>query len=583
MRPIITKASQLDQHSSWRKYIRGIQELVVMEAPQSIIEEYKNKAARNCFLAFCDIMKKGDLKVVAFHEVIASAFEDLATRRYQRVIVSCPPRSGKSMLAAMFVAWLLGRDQQTQHIIASYGQQLSTKFHKDSLSMLKRPEFKKIFPEWKGFASDSKYDMLGGGYVLPTSVGGVLTGFTAGTTNMTSPGVGAMIVDDPLKDSTSKAALEELESWWGEQASTRRTNNWCQMIIATRFHERDLHGILIEADGLYDEEENPKGWRWINIAGLIETLEQAEADPLEREVGESHWPSNTSFSVDMLMAQKKTMGSLAFSALYQGSPITAEGQIIKDGWISRIEAEKCPPFDLTWMAVDCAFSEKEMADETAICVASLSHQNPSIIYIREIITGRLGFPDLIAKVKHLYSYYDVRMLCIEKAASGQSLIQVLKKEARIPIEEMKPLKSKTIRLQAVSPLMEFGRVKFVEGEWIDPFVRELTTFPFVKHDDRTDSFTWALTYYSMKLDAVDRGLNDAIIQNKRFSGSLVRSGFSDRNVFSNLARGRLRMFPADHNFNDPDYDAISGDADNRSAFLRGIRGGQRNIGWDTEM
>ena len=583
MRPIITKASQLDQHSSWRKYIRGIQELVVMEAPQSIIEEYKNKAARNCFLAFCDIMKKGDLKVVAFHEVIASAFEDLAMRRYQRVIVSCPPRSGKSMLAAMFVAWLLGRDQQTQHIIASYGQQLSTKFHKDSLSMLKRPEFKKIFPEWKGFASDSKYDMLGGGYVLPTSVGGVLTGFTAGTTNMTSPGVGAMIVDDPLKDSTSKAALEELESWWGEQASTRRTNNWCQMIIATRFHERDLHGILIEADGLYDEEENPKGWRWINIAGLIETLEQAEADPLEREVGESHWPSNTSFSVDMLMAQKKTMGSLAFSALYQGSPVTAEGQIIKDGWISRIEAEKCPPFDLTWMAVDCAFSEKEMADETAICVASLSHQNPSIIYIREIITGRLGFPDLIAKVKHLYSYYDVRMLCIEKAASGQSLIQVLKKEARIPIEEMKPLKSKTIRLQAVSPLMEFGRVKFVEGEWIDPFVRELTTFPFVKHDDRTDSFTWALTYYSMKLDAVDRGLNDAIIQNKRFSGSLVRSGFSDRNVFSNLARGRLRMFPADHNFNDPDYDAISGDADNRSAFLRGIRGGQRNIGWDTEM
>ena len=548
-----------------------------------MIEEYKYKAAQNCFLAFADIMKKGDLKVVAFHEVIASAFEDLAMRRYQRVIVSCPPRSGKSMLAAMFVAWLLGRDQQTQHIIASYGQQLSTKFHKDSLSMLKRPEFKKVFPEWKGFASDSKYDMLGGGYVLPTSVGGVLTGFTAGTTNMTSPGVGAMIVDDPLKDSTSKAALEELESWWGEQASTRRTNNWCQMIIATRFHERDLHGILIEADGLYDEEENPKGWRWINIAGLIETLEQAEADPLEREVGESHWPSNTSFSVDMLMAQKKTMGSLAFSALYQGSPITAEGQIIKDGWISRIEAEKCPPFDLTWMAVDCAFSEKEMADETAICVASLSHQNPSIVYIREIITGRLGFPDLIAKVKNLYSYYDVRMLCIEKAASGQSLIQVLKKEARIPIEEMKPLKSKTIRLQAVSPLMEFGRVKFVEGEWIDPFIRELTTFPFVKHDDRTDSFTWALTYYSMKLDAVDRGLNDAIIQNKRFSGSLIRSGFNDRNVFSNLSRGRLRMFPSDHNFNDPDYDAVSGDADSRSAFLRGIRGGQRNIGWDTEM
>jgi hypothetical protein len=467
MRPIITKSSQLDEHSTWRKYIRGIQELIVMEAPASVIEDYKYRAARDCFLAFADIMKQGDLRVVAFHEVIGSAFEDLAFKRYRRLIVSCPPRSGKSMLASMFVAWLLGRDQQTQHIIASYGQQLSGKFHKDAISFLKQPEFKKIFPEWKGFSRDSKYDMLGGGYILPTSVGGVLTGFTAGTTNITSQGVGAMIVDDPLKDSTSTAALEALESWWGEQASTRRTNNWCQLVIATRFHSHDLHGVLMESDGIYDPNENTNGWRWINIAGLIETAEQRANDPLERELGESHWPSNNAFTVDMLMAQKKTMGSLAFSALYQGSPVAEEGQIIKDSWISRVEPVECPEFDLTWLAVDCAFSEKELADETAICVASLSHRHPGKVYIREMITGRLGFPDLIAKVKHLYAFYNARVLCIEKAASGQSLIQVLKKEAKIPIEEMKPLKSKTIRLQAVAPLMEFDRVKFVEGLWID--------------------------------------------------------------------------------------------------------------------
>ena len=583
MRPIITKASLLDEHSSWRKYIRGIQELVVMEAPASIIDEYKYRAARNCFLAFADIMKKGDLKVVAFHEVIASAFEDLATKRYRRLIVSCPPRSGKSMLASMFVAWLLGRDQQTQHIIASYGQQLSGKFHKDAIGYLKHPEFARIFPEWKGFSRDSKYDMLGGGYILPTSVGGVLTGFTAGTTNITSPGVGAMIVDDPLKDSTSTAALEALESWWGEQASTRRTNNWCQMVIATRFHSHDLHGVLLDSDGEYDEVENPNGWRWVNIAGLIETAEQRALDPLERDLGESHWPSNTAFTVDMLMAQKKTMGSFAFSALYQGNPVAAEGQIIKDSWITRMPKEESPEFDLTWLAVDCAFSEKEMADETAICVASISHRHPGIVYVREMITGRLGFPDLIAKVKHLYSYYNARVLCIEKAASGQSLIQMLKKEAKIPIEEMKPLKSKTIRLQAVAPLMEFNRVRMIEGDWIDSFVKELTTFPFTKNDDRTDAFTWALTYYSMKLDKVDKGLQDSIIQNKRFVGELTRPGFDNQNVFPNLSRGRLRMFPSDHNINDPDYDAVSQEADPRSSFLRGIRGGKRNIGWDLEM
>lgn len=584
MRPVITKASLLDEHSTWRKYIRGIQELIVMEAPASVIQEYKYQAARNCFLAFADIMKSGDLKVVAFHEVIASAFEDLANKRYRRVIVSCPPRSGKSMMASMFVAWLLGRDQQTQHIIASYGQQLSGKFHKDAVGYLKHPEFNKIFPEWKGFSRDSKYDMLGGGYILPTSVGGVLTGFTAGTTNITSPGVGAMIVDDPLKDSTSTAALEALESWWGEQASTRRTNNWCQMVIATRFHSHDLHGVLIETDGEYDEVENPNGWRWINIAGLIETAEQRQNDPLERDIGESHWPSNTAFTVDMLIAQKKTMGSMAFSALYQGNPVAAEGQIIKDSWITRMEASTCPEFDVTWLAVDCAFSEKEMADETAICVASISHRTPGKVYIREMITGRLGFPDLIAKVKHLYSYYGARVLCIEKAASGQSLIQMLKKEAKIPIEEMKPLRSKTVRLQAVAPLLEFDRVKFVEAEWIDDFVKELTTFPFTRHDDRTDAFTWALTYYAMKMDVVDQGLQDSIIQNKRFFGDLTRPGFDNKAVFPNLSNRKLRLFPDDNSYNDPDgMINPDGTADNRSRFLRGIRSGSRNVGYDLDI
>jgi hypothetical protein len=148
---------------------------------------------------------------------------------------------------------------------------------------------------------------------------------------------------------------------------------------------------------------------------------------------------------------------------------------------------------------------------------------------------------------------------------------------------MKPLKSKTTRLQAVAPLLEFNRCRFVEGEWIDPFIRELTTFPYVKHDDRTDAFTWALTYYAMKLDKVDQGLNDSIIQNKRFVGELTRPGMDDKNVFPNLATRRLRIHPSDHNFNDPDYDATTGEADPRSHFLRGIRSGRRNIGWDLNL
>jgi predicted phage terminase large subunit-like protein len=382
-----------------------------------------------------------------------------------------------------------------------------------------------------------------------------------------------MIIDDPLKSSDSKAALETLETWWGEQASTRRTNHWCQMVIATRFHEKDLHGVLMDTDGIYDEEENPNGWRWINIAGLCE---DAENDPLEREVGESHWPDNTAFTVDMLMSQKKTMGSFAFSALYQGTPVAAEGQIVRNGWIQRIAEESCPSFDVTWLAVDCAFDEKQLADETAICVASICLKDPTKVYIREIISGRWGFPDMIEAVKQAYSFYRAKMLCIEKAASGQSLIQVLRKEAKIPVEEMKPLKSKTTRLQAVTPFLEAGRVFFVEGEWTETFIKELTTFPFVRHDDKTDSFAWVMTHYAMHMDRVDRGIQEAIIQNKRFYGETRREGFNDGFVFSETRSARRGLFGTDTSYNDPDFDsAKEQSADPRSPFAAGRRSGSR--------
>jgi predicted phage terminase large subunit-like protein len=512
MRPIITHASQLEEHSSWRIYKAGLRELEIMEAPKSVILEYKHRAAQRCFLAFADLMLDGKLKVEPFHEIIAAGFEDVADWRYQRLIVSCPPRSGKSMLSQLFVAWLLGRDQQTQHIIASYGQQLSNKFFRGIFGYLRHKSFQRVFPEWQGFIPDEKYGIRGGGYVLATSVGGVLTGFTAGTPAEDSPGVGAMVVDDPLKGSDSRAALKTLEDWWGEQASTRRTNRWAQILIGTRFHEKDLHGILMDGDGLYDEKENPMGWRWVNIAGLCEN---EAADPLGRKNGESHWPSNPIFTTDMLLSQKRAMGSNKFSALYQGTPSAQEGSIVKAGWVKVKDAEECPEFDITYLSLDTAFSERQQADESVICVAGFSRKDPDNIYIRELITGRWGFPDLMAMVQQTQKYYGARFMTIEQAASGQSLIQVLERESKIQIHPFKPLKSKTIRLQTVCPLFEAGRVQFVDGAWVPDFIKELTAFPHVPHDDRTDAVVWALTYYLFHISSSAQDMTTAMRSGSR--------------------------------------------------------------------
>ena len=536
----INHIDQLEEHSTWRKYERGLRELELFEAPKSVISEYKYRASKDCFLAFADQMLDGKLTVSPFHEIIASNFEAIARGECQRLIISCPPRSGKSMLSQVFVAWLLGRDQETQHIIASYGAQLSNRFLRGIHGYMRHKSFRKVFPDFLGHEKDSKYDLAGGGYILGTSVGGVLTGFTAGSKAPDSSGVGALVIDDPLKSSDSKAALQGLESFWGEQASTRRTNRWAQVLIGTRFHERDLHGVLMDGDGLWDKELNPDGWRWVNIPGICEN---ESTDPLGRKNGESHWPTNPIFTPEMLLSQKRAMGSNAFSALYQGTPTAAEGSIIKPGWVKVIPAVDAPTeFDLTYLALDTAFSEKESADESVIAVMGFRKSEPDQIYVREIVHGRWSFPDLLAVVHQTHKYYRSKYLCIEQAASGQSLIQMIERETKIPVHKFKPLKSKTIRLQTVAPLFEAKRVLFIEGAWTEEFVKELLQFPFVAHDDKTDAVVWGLTQYLFSLDTSARSANTLQMHNSSMPGR--RKTFEDftelKSGYNNSNRGRSR-------------------------------------------
>ena len=479
-------------------------------------------------------MLDGKLKVAPFHEIIASNFEAIARGDCNRLIVSCPPRSGKSMLSQIFVAWLLGRDQETQHIIASYGAQLSNRFLRGIHGYLKHKSFKQVFPDFLGHEPDSKYDLRGGGYILGTSVGGVLTGFTAGSKSADSPGVGALVIDDPLKSSESRAALESLETFWGEQASTRRTNRWAQVLIGTRFHEKDLHGVLMDGDGLWDPEENPDGWRWVNIPGICDNESN---DPLGRKNGESHWPDNPVFTTEMLLSQKRAMGSNAFAALYQGVPTAAEGSIIKPGWLTTVTAEEAPQkFDLTYLALDTAFSEKQSADESVIAVMGYNKATPDKIYVRELIHDRWAFPDLLAVVKQTQKYYGARYLCIEQAASGQSLIQMMERETKIPVTKFKPLRSKTIRLQTVAPLFEANRVILVEGVWTQDWIKEVLAFPFCPHDDKTDAIVWGLHEYQVGLDTTSRTASTLSMNNSRAPGrrrvfdDFTEIGKSDNNV-----------------------------------------------------
>src|SRR5262249_32098605 len=91
--------------------------------------------------------------------------------------------------------------------------------------------------------------------------------------------------------------------------------------------------------------------------------------------------------------------------------------------------------------------------------------------------------------------YLPHYVLVEDAASGQSLVQMLKSETKLPILPVKPLGDKQARAHSVSPLVESGRV-FVpdQAPWLAEFLDEMTSFPSAPHDDCVDAATQALAY-----------------------------------------------------------------------------------------
>jgi len=88
------------------------------------------------------------------------------------------------------------------------------------------------------------------------------------------------------------------------------------------------------------------------------------------------------------------------------------------------------------------------------------------------------------------------VVLIEDKASGQSLIQELERETRIPIKKIKVDRDKFSRFIAITPLIEAGKVEIPEGESIsEQFINEMEEFPNGEFDDVVDSATQFLNEY----------------------------------------------------------------------------------------
>lgn len=165
-----------------------------------------------------------------------------------------------------------------------------------------------------------------------------------------------------------------------------------------------------------------------------------------------------------------------------------ELSIIKREWFKyyeRYELEKLRIFK-TVQSWDTAF-KKNQENDYSVCTTWKVADNG--YYLIDIWRGRVEFPELKRKVTELNELYLPNEILIEDKASGQSLIQELQRETRLPIKPIKVNTDKISRVHAVTPLIEAGKVLLKNDDSTSIIIDECEDFPNGEFDDIVDSIS----------------------------------------------------------------------------------------------
>lgn len=419
-------------------------------------------------------------------DFICALLEKVESGEISRLIISMPPRHGKSMLITeTFPSWFLGKNPEKRVIEVSYGADLARGFgeknkrkiveYGDELFGIKVNKFNRDKSDW------GLQDHEGG--MVSAGIGGALTG----------KGADLLLIDDPLKNRQEADSPTYRARLWGEWQSTlsTRLHPYARVVLAqTRWHQADLAGKLIE------EEANQ--WVVVNLPAIAEDCSEdgkGIPDPLGRAPGEPLWPER--FTLENLLAKKKTVGSRDWEALYQGRPSPQSGNMFNRSWwreYPHSPSEQIKSMDCVIFSWDCTFKDSVGTDYV---VGQVWGKKNADFYIFDQVRGRMDFPATLYANRSLATKWpQATAKLVEDKANGSAVIATLRREisGMLPVE---PCGGKIVRANAVSPFVEAGNVWLPSPKyapWVHDFIEEAAAFPGGSYDDQVDAMTQALQY-----------------------------------------------------------------------------------------
>ncbi len=296
-----------------------------------------------------------------------------------------------------------------------------------------------------------------------------------------------IIIDDPIRsqqDADSQTVRDALWEWYQGTLYTRLEPGGSIVLTATRWHDDDLTGRLLDAQAHGGDQ-----WRHVHMPAISDD-------------GTALWPER--WSVAALERIRQAVGSKVFEAQYQGRPVPGEGGTFKHDWWQRYR--ELPEIVRLEIAVDSAFKTGTANDYSVFAAWGVSRLDNA--YLLNVFRERVAFPDLIRLgyaavdwAKGSFPFLEP-LLVVEDQASGQSAIQMWESGEQgnrslsvVPFP-VAGQGSKLSRAEGVSPFVEGKRAYIPQDDmfpWVADWLLEHDRFPSGKHDDQVDTTAIALS------------------------------------------------------------------------------------------
>lgn len=422
-----------------------------------------------------------------FHKRIIKELESIVFDNPHNLIISMPPRFGKSVIMRYFIAWTYAINRNCNNIYTSYSDDLVRQFSGEIRDLINSKLYRKLFGIQIKEDTSNKglWQIDNGGSMRACSMGGSITGFGAGVANGKWYG-GCILLDDPLKadDARSEVAKRHCIEYYNETLSSRKNSeNTPTIIIMQRLAVDDLVGHL---------KQNNADFKILEIPDLDEN-------------DQSIWEER--FSTASLHKIRREQPYF-FAAQHMQNPVLAGGNVIH---VDKFRTYKELPENLLYTKVFCDFAmtAKTSSDYSVFLLCGFTQDKK--MYVIDMWRNKWEVPDLTKFALTLWKsfrnatdlpYPVPRCMCIEQKASGIGVLQEFKKQG-IYVEPLYPtakgadgkefVADKFQRVCDVLPEIEVGNVyipdKSLEKVWLEAFLKELREFSADgthAHDDITD-------------------------------------------------------------------------------------------------